>query len=481
MGFWDVVSDVGDAISDGASAVAGAVEDAAGAVVDGVEDAAGAVAAGAEDVFQAGEGFAADAFNVVSGAAVDVFGAIEEGVEDAAKAVEHGVEDAAKATESFVKKAAKAVAGAVSDAAEGVWNGAVDVAKGVAGGVVDFATGITEGLGGFISNLAQGHVGDAFDSLIRGADKAFLQAPQRVMNGFVDGAQDTLDGVSHLLPDPVGSVARQVIDRGADVFRTVANTSFELVRDGFRLATELPLNFGKDLVKVGDDLIHGNFKEAAKDFGGAFVHAGGRLVGTAVDMIGRSVQGAASIVEVSTGLQPPSRKLTEQEKDILRKVYGDSVDLDAVRIVEGGPLNADINGRARTIGNTIYMPSGYGAKDLVDSKGNLTETGKLLCHETGHVWQSENGGGDYISKALYGQLFGDGYDYQKAIDDGKSFDELNPEQQAEYIEQELAPVLAGPGGGSAEDKLRAKYGSDPAKLEYALNALRDIRSGVGAP
>src|SRR5262249_23137307 len=158
-----------------------------------------------------------------------------------------------------------------------------------------------------------------------------------------------------------------------------------------------------------------------------------------------------SIALTATYLQPPSRKLTDDEKALLREVYGDSIDLDAIRITEGGPLNNNM--AAHTVGNMIYLPEGSTGKPLFDDKGNLTDAGSLLIHETGHVWQSQTAGGDYISQSLYNQEKaiiegGDrngAYDYQAAVDAGVPFSQLNPEQQAYYIQEELGPIIARPG------------------------------------
>ena len=266
-----------------------------------------AVEGAASSAVSSVESFASDAFSVLKTGVSDVV----EGAEDVAKKVEHGVEDAADATAGFFKKAAKYVGGELEAAVSGVWDGIKDVGEGVVGGLKDVFEGVTEGVGGFFSNLVKGHVGDAFQSLIDGADKAFIQGPQRFWNGCVNGVQDALDGASHLL-GPLGGAARQVIDRGADIVRTAGNTVFEAARDVFHVVTEVPLNFAKDMYKVGDDLVHGNFKDAAKDFGGAFVHAGARIGGFVGDVVMRTLQGVASISLEATGLQPPSRKLTDE-------------------------------------------------------------------------------------------------------------------------------------------------------------------------
>jgi hypothetical protein len=472
------IDDIGDGISSAASAVGGAIEDAAGAVVHGAEDAVNAV-----------ESFGSDAFSVMK---TGVSGAID-GIEDAARAVEGAVEDAADATGSFFKKAAKYVGGELEAAFNGVWNGVKDVADGIYGGVKDVFEGVVGGVGGFFKNLVKGHIGDAFQSLIDGADKAFIQGPQRFWNGMVDGAQDALDGASHLL-GPLGGPVREVIDRGADIVRTAGNTVFEVARDVYRVTTEVPLNFAKDLYKVGDDLVHGNFKDAAKDFGGAFVHAGARIGGFVGDVTVRTLQGVASIVQTATFLEPPSRKLTDEEKALLREVYGDSIDLDAIRIKDGGALN---NAMApHTVGNTIYLPhNNTGSLTVRNADGSisLTPNGELLVHETGHVWQSQNAGGDYISQSLYNQAKGsieggsrdDAYNYFPDVSAGKPFSELNPEQQADYIEYVLGPILAQPGDAEANLAAARAAGTmdgqgHPIDYDYAEQVLHDILAGKNA-
>jgi len=430
---------------------------------------------------------------------VDVFGAIEEGVEDAAKAVEHGVEDAAKATESFVKKAAKAVGHAVSDAAEGVWDGVVDVAKGVGGFAVDFAGGLADGVGGFVSNLAHGRVADAFGSLAQGLDRAVIQSTQKLWNGVLDGVQDGLDGVSQLLPGPIGDAARQLIDRTADIYRTAGNTVFEGARDFYHMVVDTPIDFARNMGTVASDIFHGNFGDAAKHFGGALLQSGETLVGGAFDMATRTLQGVASIAQTATFLQPPSRKLTDEEKDLLRKVYGDTVDLDSIRVEVGGPLTNAM--AAHTVGNTIYMPeSDYGdtgglppgslyKKDAAGNITGLTEYGSTLIHETAHAWQSENGGGKYIHESLWGQAAEEAQgksrdaDYEWTTEvPATDFADLNPEQQAHYVEQVLGPALALPGDLDTNIRkalMAAGAPADAANVAYAHQVLEDIRNRQG--
>jgi hypothetical protein len=92
----------------------------------------------------------------------------------------------------------------------------------------------------------------------------------------------------------------------------------------------------------------------------------------------------------------------------------------------------------------------------------------------GHVWQHQNGGTDYMSEALWGQYFGDGYDFEKALKEGKSFGEMNPEQQAELMQQAyLSGYFEGPGR-----KFTYNGVDYTAQLEAAV---KQVRAGRGAP
>lgn len=478
MGFWDSIS---NAVSSAANAVGSAVSDAAKAVEDGVEDAAKAVGGAAEDALHGVESFAGDAFSVIKTGVGDAI----DGVEDAAKTVEDKVEDAADSVGSAIKKAAKAVAHWAEPALEGLYNGVKDVVGGIGGGLYEFGKGLfVDGIGGFASHLIHGDVKGAFNALIDGVDHAVLQAPMKIVNGVIDGVQDATDGLTKLLPDAVGGPLRQVIDRGADIVRTTANTVGEVARDIYRFAAETPVNFASDLYDAGNALVHGDWKNAIAHFGLAFLHVGTHALNTVFDAATRSLQGAEHIVMTGIGQDPPSRKLTDQEKALLREVYGDSVDLDSIRVVQGGPLNDKM--ASHTVGNTIYMPSSdVGDGSLFKADGSLTDYGSTLIHETCHVWQSQNGGGEYIGQSLFNQgmaeLNGESrdqaYAYQAQVAAGVPFEDLNPEQQAEYVQQVLGPILAMPGDPAANLAASGLSGHD---LEYAQQVLNDIRSGEGA-
>jgi hypothetical protein len=96
-------------------------------------------------------------------------------------------------------------------------------------------------------------------------------------------------------------------------------------------------------------------------------------------------------------------------------------------------------GASRTTGNTINLEDEYYDGDTL----NLTPEGRLiLIHEMGHVWQYQHGGLAYIPESLVAQIRGAvgggsrnaAYDWRAAIQAGTPWEEWNPEQQAEAIE-----------------------------------------------
>jgi hypothetical protein len=163
-------------------------------------------------------------------------------------------------------------------------------------------------------------------------------------------------------------------------------------------------------------------------------------------------------------VEPPGRKLTADEINTLRSVYGDSIDYSSMRIKEGNSGLFSMSGRAFTHGNTIYIPP-----------EDMPLQPDLLVHESAHVWQHQNGGTDYMSEALWAQNVGDGYEFEKGIQEGKSWSQLNPEQQAELLQQaQRAGFFNATGGGTF-----VYNGTD--YTAYLNSALSQIRAGQGAP
>jgi hypothetical protein len=93
-------------------------------------------------------------------------------------------------------------------------------------------------------------------------------------------------------------------------------------------------------------------------------------------------------------VQDPDRALTKAEKDMLERVFFNSVSLYNIRIVEGRAGALGGGEFATTIGNTIYMRS-------IDP--NTSDGRSTLVHECVHVWQYQNLGSRYALEAVFAQ------------------------------------------------------------------------------
>jgi hypothetical protein len=363
----------------------------------------------------------------------------------------------------------------VKDVASGVVEGVKDVAEGVVGAVKDVGKGIWEMTGGFVSNLVQGNVSEAFSSVIRGIDHAVFQSTQRLYSGVLKGAQKVVNGVTNAL-GPIGKPLRWVSDRVFDIGHTAMDTAFGLARDAFRFVPDIAIGFAGDIERSIKLAADGRWGDAAKQFGMAFVNVPVNVVGHVVDAGARVLQAAASIVQTGIGLEPPARGLTGDERAYLEAIYGDSIDYDMIRIKPGGPLNNVM--AAHTVGNAIYMPEKY-----FDANGKLTAAGlDTLGHEVGHVWQNQNGGGDYIHNALFAQLWGaitDGsrdaaYDWREALRNGESFESMNDEERAKVME-DIGAALKNDGVITKSDG-----GYSDKELAFLLAVAEEIQAGEGA-
>jgi hypothetical protein len=184
--------------------------------------------------------------------------------------------------------------------------------------------------------------------------------------------------------------------------------------------------------------------------------------------------GAISTVQLRLGLEPPARRLTGPEIGELRKIFGDSVDYDAVRIKEGNAGVFSANDRAFTSGNTIYLKN---FRDDPWTPDRLEQMPALVSEMT-HVWQYQNGGAGYAARALLSQRYGAGYDFARSVPH-KPWAGLQAEQQDAFL--------------NAAYRARA-FDSDPPVFwfdvggdgvwedlsQYLRAALVDIRAGRGA-
>ncbi|WP_426751717.1 hypothetical protein [Myxococcus sp. Y35] len=268
-------------------------------------------------------------------------------------------------------------------------------------------------------------------------------------------AQRSEQGAQKGLLSRIGSAVsgglRRVGDAVGGLVSGAADAVVGLVRNGAEAAQTLASGLGQ--------VFTGRFREGFSELARGLV----QVVQTPVDAVLMVGGRAISAVQTLLGVEPVRRGLTGVEEAALRQVYGDSLDYSRISIKEGDAGLLTASGRPFAHGNTIYIPQRF-----------LPLQVDLLVHEAAHVWQHQNGGTDYMSEALFAQAFGDGYNLGKALREGKSWSEMNPEQQAELLEQ-------GYRAGFFETPPRRFYlgGVDyTAQLEAAV---REVRAGRGAP
>lgn len=80
------------------------------------------------------------------------------------------------------------------------------------------------------------------------------------------------------------------------------------------------------------------------------------------------------------------RELYAIERDLLQQLFGDSLDLDPIRVVETRWLNAPT-----VLGNSIRVRPGYAFSGVRAS---------VLVHEAMHLWQYQHHGTGYITDSV---------------------------------------------------------------------------------
>lgn len=331
-----------------------------------------------------------------------------------------------------------------------LWSRIKKAAKGVAKGVGKVAKGV--------GKVAKG-IGKVAKGIAKGVGKV-AKGVGKVAKGIAKGVKTVAKGIGKGLKAVGKGIAKAVkwfAPRAWEALKRVVGTPFAVAKNAIRNVGEALGTIFKGFGKI----LTGKFGEGFKELGKGLL----KIPQTAVDAFLMTAARGISAIQTLVGLQKPERKLTASEIGEIRKVYGDSIDYNKVRVVEGGGLLSA--GAARTVGNTIYIP-----------KGKSPVSTSLLMHEMGHVWQYQNGGSDYMSEALASQAVGDGYEYNKGLDEGKSWSALNPEQQADLMRDAYDSGYFNPTSPSFGRFVSPKNGTDYTRqLE---EALRQARAGKGA-
>jgi hypothetical protein len=247
-----------------------------------------------------------------------------------------------------------------------------------------------------------------------------------------DGYEETKEGVQWL-----GRKA----DQGWDATKQyMEERAWPVVKDYATSEWDEFVGFWKEVgtgwKQVGDgigDMADGNWKEGFADVGRGLLKGSG--VQPKVDDFLLDLRQNISAVQTLVGVEKPSRGLTGDEEMVLREVYGDSIDYSKVRIKEGSAGIGDFNNRPFTSGNTIYMKANM--PDRATDPAGWDKWKETLVHEMAHVRQFQKHGAGYQSESLAAQVRhgkDEAYNWERGMAEGKTWNELNPEQQARLIE-----------------------------------------------
>ncbi|XXF80252.1 hypothetical protein P2318_11005 [Myxococcaceae bacterium GXIMD 01537] len=320
--------------------------------------------------------------------------------------------------------------------------------------------------------------------LVRNTDKALLQTPLRATLQLCDRAAHSLGGFSaHMgrLGPPVLAVGT----RALDVTQTSVELASGIVRDVLRTALDVPVLLLRDAGPCARSVHERQWGRAAGQLARTLARVGLRVLGCGSDIAARTAQGCANAVLTLAFLEAPSRPLRTEEVLLLKRVYGDSIDYAVVRLRRGGSTDW-LRLAPHVVGNTVHMAATWGGLPSFRPDGSLTREGlETLTHEAGHVWQSQNGGGCYMHRALLAQLGAflrggsrnGAYAWRPGFASGLSFEGLNPEQQATLME-EIGLALRDHGQVTAS---AWSPPLSPPELRFVLSAWEKLRRGEGCP
>jgi len=399
-----------------------------------------------------------------------------------------------------IKKAAKAVGNAFKSVGKAIGNAAKNLGKSfvkafknvgeafgeLLKGFRDFSLkGILQGLGKVVGSLASGVVKLSGD-LVRGV--------VQIGASLVKGVGSVLSGALQMVGDALGGFVKKATDAVGkylveNVFNNLANMA-KKVADAALGAVE---NVARGLNTLGEGALQVLSGEFAKGFANMAKGLGQATLQTVADTL--VIAGLALVNGVQTllGVQSPGRSLSADEIAMLREVYGDSIDYSQVVIQEGRLGLMGFGDRPFVVGNTIYVPSG-GTSYAPDGKMRHD----ILVHEMAHVWQYQNAGPHYISEAIAAQWWGPenpksgsrGYYYDGAVTAGIPFEQLNPEQQGQLIQDAFNAGVVPPDMNKnrlhqSEHKMTSEepkfYINGEDYTAYVLRAWEMMKAGEGAP
>ncbi|MBM7112269.1 hypothetical protein [Archangium primigenium] len=237
----------------------------------------------------------------------------------------------------------------------------------------------------------------------------------------------------------------------------------------FRGASRHARRAARDVVGGLGALARGHVRMGTRRLGQA-VAAPVRIVLDAALSVGlRLVSG----VQTRLGHEPPGCRLGARQITELRKVFGDSLDYDRVMLKMGKLGLLALPGRAFVFGSVLYVPWDSPTPISSAAQRPLRQLVRELCR----VWQYQHGGTDYGCETLWSQRFAETMNWRAALNQGRGWAELDPEQQQQFLQSAYGQsrYFLAPDERFVDDITGVDY---TPQLESALEL---IRAGRGAP
>lgn len=263
---------------------------------------------------------------------------------------------------------------------------------------------------------------------------------------------DVIKSIRNFWPDV--SSGTMVVSRSSELSGVIATAS-DIIQDvakffvlGHAVGVQLAicLVIGSELERVGVTLPgFGGVLGLCIVAGSVFIFGPGSLIQAMVVGIG-----VGAIVDAMVKI----RRLTSQEIEFARVVFGDSLNFDRIRLTNLSGLGArdftfpTIDGTILlNIGNAIDDPSTAQFPDPTDPNKGYPKPGQLFIHELTHVWQYEHA--SFEDGYSAGQmcdgigeqttLGSDAYKYGPA---GQEWSSFHMEAQAAIVDQWFAGIGA---------------------------------------
>ena len=132
--------------------------------------------------------------------------------------------------------------------------------------------------------------------------------------------------------------------------------------------------FFHGLAKTASDVAHGSLRALARPF----------EVAASIAIF--EFAKVTSAVLTAVGLEPKGRRLNDEERATLQRMFGGALDLSAIRIKENAGAMT-VGETARTIGDTIYFP---GKADLKTLQHELGTTMVFVTHDQAEAMSLAN-------------------------------------------------------------------------------------------